>query len=763
MKKLLTVFRKRKDRKRVVDAKKKFKRFASKVTDSGEQVMTAEDFLRSVLPKGAKVHEADLNRLKACFVLADSGEQVMTAEDFLRSVLPKGAKVHEADLNRLKACFVLADSNNDGVLSFAEYFLFTSLMAKEDAFLKVSFKLFDLNGDGYITLDEFKEIIRLHALSNPGSKKEKIPKDSDPANQDVLQNLMNAFGDEGNRRLNYSEFIDLLHALNGEVLVQQFKAMEYIPGFITPQDFSKILLIRHEGEYLPSYLIKALHEMQTIEESFWVLPSYSLRSTKPHELLDYGGELWTDEDIEKRSIDALFEPKIPEFLWEDHLTDTIFFADENALLVPKRNLYNSETIPDGFCYESGVNFGESIEHVPEHLISLDQFLAFNTLISKIDEIELAIEIYTAAGGTVTKEQFGHATRVATGTVFSNKELDMVFRIFDVNKDGVLSEDALHFLYQHRQRLPVVAEKQQILSLIWSLALGTAAARGAGILVYPFDWLKTRLQLEPASLGAVRKLAKKTFAVEGWRGFLRGLNVMLVGIGPEKLVKLIVSDYVRQNLRPDPEDAVLWIEATAGLVTGVVQALVCNPYEQIKIQIQTGAQKKRNAYVLLYNLGIRNAFRGLSITLCRDVPFNVFYFSVFAFMKEELKVQREDACLTGPALFLAHSIAALCAVLVSAPADTVKTRYQCSSKSEYKNPLVCHKSIVAREGWDGLFKGTVARCLVTLQQWLQPGTVLGLKTWQQELDSVRKSRLLAMQNRLREEYGLDIERMVRAPQ
>jgi hypothetical protein len=30
--------------------------------------------------------------------------------------------------------------------------------------------------------------------------------------------------------------------------------------------------------------------------------------------------------------------------------------------------------------------------------------------------------------------------------------------------------------------------------------------------------------------------------------------------------------------------------------------------------------------------------------------------VFAFMKEELKVQREDSCLTGSALFLAHAIA-----------------------------------------------------------------------------------------------------------
>jgi hypothetical protein len=69
--------------------------------------------------------------------------------------------------------------------------------------------------------------------------------------------------------------------------------------------------------------------------------------------------------------------------------------------------------------------------------------------------------------------------VATGTTFSKKELDMVFGIFDVNKDRKLGSDTLNFLYQNRQWLPVQAEKKQMLSVLWSLVLGTMVAKISG--------------------------------------------------------------------------------------------------------------------------------------------------------------------------------------------------------------------------------------------------------------------------------------------
>ncbi len=46
-----------KKKRMLTEAKRKFKKFASRITEDGEQVMTVEDFLKSVLPRGAEIKE----------------------------------------------------------------------------------------------------------------------------------------------------------------------------------------------------------------------------------------------------------------------------------------------------------------------------------------------------------------------------------------------------------------------------------------------------------------------------------------------------------------------------------------------------------------------------------------------------------------------------------------------------------------------------------------------------------------------------------
>jgi len=66
--------------------------------------------------------------------------------------------VPEEDMKRLKACFRIADKDHSGTLSFAEYVLFFSLLSMPEASLAISFKLFDLNEDGYISEEEFRKV-----------------------------------------------------------------------------------------------------------------------------------------------------------------------------------------------------------------------------------------------------------------------------------------------------------------------------------------------------------------------------------------------------------------------------------------------------------------------------------------------------------------------------------------------------------------------------------------------------------------------------
>ena len=75
---------------------------------------------------------------------------------------------HEEAVKRANEIFEEIDFNNDGSINFSEFL--TVNMKKEricnEDLLKKAFKLFDLDGNGYITIDELKETIPLDIQNN---------------------------------------------------------------------------------------------------------------------------------------------------------------------------------------------------------------------------------------------------------------------------------------------------------------------------------------------------------------------------------------------------------------------------------------------------------------------------------------------------------------------------------------------------------------------------------------------------------------------
>ena len=93
--------------------------------------------------------------------------------------------------------------------------------------------------------------------------------------------------------------------------------------------------------------------------------------------------------------------------------------------------------------------------------------------------------------------------------------------------------------------------------LYNFLLGGVAGSVGATLVYPIDLVKTRMQNQRTGANGElmyrnsAECAKSVFSNEGFLGFYRGLIPQLIGVAPEKAIKLTMNDLVR-NLTSDAD-------------------------------------------------------------------------------------------------------------------------------------------------------------------------------------------------------------------
>lgn len=110
----------------------------------------------------------------------------------------------------------------------------------------------------------------------------------------------------------------------------------------------------------------------------------------------------------------------------------------------------------------------------------------------------------------------------------------------------------------------------ILESMYRFTLGSIAGAVGATAVYPIDLVKTRMQNQ-RSVGFVGELAyknsmdcfKKVIRHEGVLGLYRGLVPQLLGVAPEKAIKLTVNDLVRDKFLDKQGRIPGWAEVLAG--------------------------------------------------------------------------------------------------------------------------------------------------------------------------------------------------------
>ncbi|XP_063979967.1 calcium-binding mitochondrial carrier protein Aralar1 isoform X2 [Diachasmimorpha longicaudata] len=369
-------------------------------------------------------------------------------------------------------------------------------------------------------------------------------------------------------------------------------------------------------------------------------------------------------------------------------------------------------------------------------VSFPYFMAFNSL---LNNMELIKRIYlNATGGhryqEVTKEEFLHSAQMMSQ--ITPLEVDILFHMCEllhqsgkiVYNDLVAITPEQYFKHITRRLALLKAVSSpderglgtQILESGYRFVLGSIGGAVGATAVYPIDLVKTRMQNQRTGsfIGELMyrnsfDCCKKVIRHEGFFGLYRGLVPQLMGVAPEKAIKLTVNDFVRDKFADKNGNLPLYGEIVSGACAGGSQVIFTNPLEIVKIRLQVAGEiaggSKVRAWTVVQELGLFGLYKGARACFLRDVPFSAIYFPMYAHTKA--KLADEGGYNTPLSLLAAGAIAGVPAAALVTPADVIKTRLQVVARegqTTYNGLVDCARKIWKEEGARAFWKGATAR-------------------------------------------------------
>ena len=341
--------------------------------------------------------------------------------------------------------------------------------------------------------------------------------------------------------------------------------------------------------------------------------------------------------------------------------------------------------------------------------------AFLNVVRHVDLVDVIAQKATekSKDGLITREDFmAEAARSTKFSLFTPLEIEVLFHFTSIsNRTGRLSLDDFrrvfdptwqdpNIRYQLSEKKKVEAAKNalqhpasflsEVFESVYNFALGSVAGAFGATVVYPIDLVKTRMQNQRGTTPGQQPLYKnsidcftKVIGREGVRGLYSGLGPQLVGVAPEKAIKLTVNDLVRGKLTQVDGTLPLWAEIIAGGSAGACQVVFTNPLEIVKIRLQIQGEMaksvenapKRSAIWIVRHLGLVGLYKGASACLLRDVPFSAIYFPAYAHLKKDYFGEGPNKRLNVGQLLVAGAIAGIPAAYLTTPCDVIKTRLQ----------------------------------------------------------------------------------------
>ena len=255
------------------------------------------------------------------------------------------------------------------------------------------------------------------------------------------------------------------------------------------------------------------------------------------------------------------------------------------------------------------------------------------------------------------------------------------------------------------------EPTKELSFLKNVAYSAIGGVCGATAVYPLDFVKTQLQGGKSSNPV--EIVKMTMREGGVAGFYRGLPANLIGIMPEKTIKLCANDFFRQSFGVDePGGSNIMLEGLAGGLAGALQITVTTPMEICKIQMQLqppapGTSQLTALSELVGRLGFTGMYQGAFATFMRDCPFSVMYFGLYGVMRRKW-ADPETNKVSSTAALMSATVAGSVGSGLTTPLDVIKTRMQSAGADPADGFASTARKIVQSEGGGALWKARRSR-------------------------------------------------------
>ena len=234
-------------------------------------------------------------------------------------------------------------------------------------------------------------------------------------------------------------------------------------------------------------------------------------------------------------------------------------------------------------------------------ISYANVRAFQNVIREMDLVEFIIRKATqkSEDGTITRTDFlNEAARITRFSLFTPMEADILFHFAGLDStSGRLSlgdfSKVLDASWQSAFTIGANATSEaagkavstarkylhNVLESAHHFALGSIAGAFGAFMVYPIDLVKTRMQNQRSQrVGEMLytnslDCAKKVYRNEGFKGLYSGVVPQLIGVAPEKAIKLTVNDLIRGHFSEKDTGKIWWPhEILAGGSAGACQVV-----------------------------------------------------------------------------------------------------------------------------------------------------------------------------------------------